>query len=564
MLRHCVIAVGIAALLCAASPVLAEPKVVTLGGDTTSDAGPVAACGAVAASPFEAGFEGKGLTDDEVYLDGAKTTCEAAAQASPDSIEVKAWLGRVYVLLGRLSDALPLLDEASAAGNAVAAFLLSQQLDSTNIGIDAIASDPEKAVSLLTQASDAGYPPAQAALADRYQNGNGVPQDNSEAFRLYTLAADKGIGHAAYLVGYAYHFGYGADVDYAKAMEAYQHATDLGEPAGWYGIGVLHENGNGVAQDYLKAAEALQNGADQFEKFSETELAYLYTNGLGVTQDHDKAFALLTDAAAQGYGYAKANLSLNYLYGDGTAADPARAYDLAWAASSDRVPLAEGILGYLYSEGLGTDRDLSAALSHFQNGADLGDQYSRDRIPIIQTEIACADQAGSPYEFGGHGLDFEAIDADAAIAACNAALEVNSTSVGDKVWLARAFMKAERYDDALPLLEEGAVAGNVLAETLGAELILQGKSEVTDPATALDLYQKAADKNFPPALFALGQLYEQGGPVVADPETALDWYKKARDNGYPPADQKIAELSGPAEPPSGDLAIGFGRAGPAY
>ena len=76
---------------------------------------------------------------------------------------------------------------------------------------------------------------------------------------------------------------------------------------------------------------------------------------------------------------------------------------------------------------------------------------------MTQTEIACADQAGSQYESGGHGVDFDAIDAETAIDACNAALEVNATSVGDigrpnpeydSAWVSRPVVSAAPADSS--------------------------------------------------------------------------------------------------------------------
>src|SRR5437763_1140523 len=97
--------VGLLGAVWLSAPALAVPKVVMLGGDATGDSDPTATCGALAASPDEPGWKGRGLKDGQVFLDGALTACEAAIRASPDSTEVKAWLGRTYVLVGRPEDA---------------------------------------------------------------------------------------------------------------------------------------------------------------------------------------------------------------------------------------------------------------------------------------------------------------------------------------------------------------------------------------------------------------------------------------------------------------------------
>jgi len=171
-----------------------------------------------------------------------------------------------------------------------------------------------------------------------------------------------------------------------------------------------------------------------------------------------------------------------------------------------------------------------------------------------------------------HGIEYSAIEPDTAIAACDAALAQNPKSVGDKVWLARAYMAAERYRDAVPLLEEGVAAGNPLALSTYADLLIDGATDdgsglVADTARALQLYQSAAAQDFGSAQLALGDLYLEGDLVTADLSAAIGWFRKASGNGVVDAEATLVELqksATPPAPPSGDLAVGFGRAGPAY
>ena len=85
---------GLVAMLLATSA-FAAPQVVPLGSDSTVDADPVAACGALAASPDEEGWRDRGLADKQIFLNGAQAACEAALRASPKSDAAKTWLGRV-------------------------------------------------------------------------------------------------------------------------------------------------------------------------------------------------------------------------------------------------------------------------------------------------------------------------------------------------------------------------------------------------------------------------------------------------------------------------------------
>jgi TPR repeat protein len=396
----------------------------------------------------------------------------------------------------------------------------------------------------LQQSADAGFAPASFALGERYEMGTGVELDYATARTLYEAASVQGLGMATYKLGFLAHAGFGMDADYPAAMSFYQQAVAQGEPSGWNGIGQLYQYGQGNEVDYTRAAAAYQQGADAGEKMSQTALAYLFEQGLGVPQDFDKSFALLTLAANQNYGFGQAALALHYLFGQGTAVDAGKAYELTLAAVSKGVVYANGIMGYLHAEGLGTDRNLSSALFYFRDGAAGGDQYSASRVPVTEAELACQDAAGSPYEPGGYGHapEFEAIDADAAIAACQAALAANPGSVGDGVWLARAYLKAGQTADALPYLEAGTAAGNALALTLTGDLLLRGVGVDADPTRALELYDQAAAKNFAPAQFALGQIYAAGEFVPRDTELAAGYFNSAYEWGLEAAAEELAKL----------------------
>ncbi len=554
---------GIAALLLLlAAPVLAAPQVVTLGeGDPAAD--PVAACGELAASPYEDGWSGRGHSDEQIYLDGALPACEAALKASPDSPEAAAWLARVYALVGRAAEAAPLLESAVDGGNPFAAYVLSHLL--SNRLYDGVDDDEDRARDLLRQAADGGFVPAEAELAAQYEAGGEIGPDYAGALPLYQAAADKGEPGSIYKVGYFYQNGLGTDQDYGKAMQWFQKAADAGEPRGWDGIGQLYQFGQGVEVDNAKAAEAYQHGADANEPMSETALAYFYEQGIGVDKDYDRSFALLTDAADQDYGPGQAALALHYLYGEGTAIDNDRALELSWAAANQQVAYAEGVLGYLYAEGLGASRDLDAALGHFQKGAAGGDQFSADRVTMTETELACEDAAGSQYETGGssHGLDFAAMDVEAAITACEAATAANPPSLGDKVWLGRAYVKAERYDDGVPLLQQGIDGSNALAQATYADLLMSGTGVEQDQAAAVTLYQSAADADFAPAQFALGSAYAEGSGVSVDADKARELFRKAADAGIGEAQDQLDALETRPDAPSQQLS-GFGREGLAY
>jgi len=556
------IAVGIVAAGLCGAPALAAPKVDALGsvGDVAKD--PVTACADLAASPWDPGRNGEGIRDEDIYLDAALAACTAAIAADPQRVELKAWTGRVLLLVGKARDALPLLESASDAGFPLAAYLLSGLYLHGNEAEGVVDYDSDKASALLAQAADGGYLPALLDLAANAEASS--PPDYQAAHGYYSRAADLGDGHALYKLGWMAQYGVVAAADLSAARDFYTRATEAGGAEGWYGLGQLIQNGNGGEPDNAGAAAAYEKGAALSEPMSETALAYLYEQGLGVERDYSRSLALLTDAVSQEYSFAKAALSIHYLAGEGVDVDYPRAFNLAYEAANAGVTYAHGIVGYLYQEGLGTNRDLDAAAGAYRTGADGGDTYSAGRIETVEAEISCADLAASPDEaLGSHGVALDAIDTAAAIEACQHALALNPDSPGDKTWLARAHLSNRDYDSAMPLLEDG-VAGEIpLAMTLAGDLLMAGKGENPDPTKAVGLYQKAAAADFAPAQFALGQAYLTGTGVAQDIAEARHWFAKASEQSYPEAVSALANLTASAGPAEIDL-TGFGREDLAY
>jgi TPR repeat protein len=56
--------------------------------------------------------------------------------------------------------------------------------------------------------------------------------------------------------------------------------------------------------------------------------------------------------------------------------------------------------------------------------------------------------------------------------------------------------------------------------------------DIVDKAKARELFQKAADKPFTPAIHALGVIYRDGDGVDQDPTKAFEYFLKASQDGY--------------------------------
>lgn len=91
------------------------------------------------------------------------------------------------------------------------------------------------------------------------------------------------------------------------------------------------------------------------------------------------------------------------------------------------------------------------------------------------------------------------------------------------------------YATAMPLLREAADAGNPHAQALMGQILLNGRSGVTDPAQAAAWFQKVAAGTSRFAAFAqynLAALYWNGRGVPKDPAASLRLYEQSARNGF--------------------------------
>ena len=80
------------------------------------------------------------------------------------------------------------------------------------------------------------------------------------------------------------------------------------------------------------------------------------------------------------------------------------------------------------------------------------------------------------------------------------------------------------------------------AQFLRASDLLEGGRRGGDVAEAVELMEQAAKQEYPPAMFAMGQMYHYGWAVHKDRTLALEWYHKAAERDYAPARQELEEL----------------------
>lgn len=104
---------------------------------------------------------------------------------------------------------------------------------------------------------------AEFSLAQKYLDGDGVPQDTAVAVKWLRRAAEHGSRGAQVNIGVIYAEGRGVQADYGEAMKWFQRAAVRGDADASFNIGILYENGRGIPQDLDEAARWYRRAADR-------------------------------------------------------------------------------------------------------------------------------------------------------------------------------------------------------------------------------------------------------------------------------------------------------------
>jgi len=115
---------------------------------------------------------------------------------------------------------------------------------------------------------------------------------------------------------------------------------------------------------------------------------------------------------------------------------------------------------------------------------------------------------------------------------------------------ANTYYNNREYDQAAPLYEQAATAGNMDAQNKLGNCYYNGLGVTKDYIQAVYWYKKAADQGSEIAQNNLGVFYENGYGVTKDTNQALAWYQKAADQGNISAQNALDRLQNKPAPPT--------------
>ncbi len=252
---------------------------------------------------------------------------------------------------------------------------------------------------------------AMILLAESYQDGRGVKQDDDKAEHWFARGIAEGEKREQGFKAMADIYILNPTPDIEKAVPWLEKAAQFGNADAAYTLGKYTLTGVGKAlkPDPRNAIALFQQAAAKQHEKAMEYLGRIYLQDTLVPQDKAKGVAYLTQAAE--YGSAKAAMALSYLYESGSvvprspqnaakwhmraallgdvkammavARDYAKGYGVEkdgatatyWFNKSANSGNARAMreLGYVYLTGQGVERDAKQAIAWFEKAANAGD-----------------------------------------------------------------------------------------------------------------------------------------------------------------------------------------------
>jgi TPR repeat protein len=149
--------------------------------------------------------------------------------------------------------------------------------------------EPKDEFLILQEKAESGDAEAQAGLALRYANGQGVVKNEPKAVEWYRKAAEQGVTAAQYNLGLCYTSGRGMVKDEKEAVKWVRKAAEQGNTDAQNTFGYYYATGRGVIKDEKEAVKWYRLAAEQGNAWAQYNLGKCYYNGEGVSKDATEA-----------------------------------------------------------------------------------------------------------------------------------------------------------------------------------------------------------------------------------------------------------------------------------
>lgn len=371
---------------------------------------------------------------------------------------------------------------------------------------------------------------------------------------LLVREANSGDPFAEHELGIRYLIGKEFPADTVKAVYWIHKAVEQKLPAALFNYGILLYNGIGVPWNPFEAYQNFHQASDAGLPEADFAIGISYTDNLLVNRNLNKAYFLFKKSADNGYQPAKDALEQMNKSGFKPVLDSASAVMLSkgkkvnddesvqlmdpqwdldfynFESDTNKVKSPESIKEILSKK----SEDLKRYLGLNEEKALKG---LKDTSATGILKYAA--DAGSPEALLIYGRGYETgvlFGKDLITAAVNylTAYRMGSYKAAESLY------KLSQSPDYFNLLKKEIDNGNPDAMyTLAGLTALGFNYQITDKQ-ALELLQKAADRNHTPSVIEIGLSYYSGKLVAKDRQKALEYWRKAESLGSEEASVRIA------------------------
>lgn len=352
--------------------------------------------------------------------------------------------------------------------------------------------DYTKALYLYRKGAALGDSEAMMAIANMYNDGKGIEQDNNQALMWLKKAVDKNNIRAILTLAFIYLDGAEdlcIEKNISQAISLLKKAAKLGSTEAMNNIGFMYYNGEGVNQDKQEAKKWYEESANKGDTTAMCNLAYIYRMGDGAVQNYKKAIEWYEKAMEK--NNAEAVYEIGTMFDNGEGFPPNKQQALQYFEKAANLDSAEAMfsIGYMYEHGDGVNQDKQNAVYWYKKSAEAGNAIAMNNL-------------GYMYHCGEGTV--------------------------------------KNFSTALKWYQKAAKLGNTTAMINIANMYEEGCGVKKNYSNAISLYKKAAEEGDIDAMKKLANIYENGSlGVKANKARANQWYQKAADAGDKESIEKL-------------------------
>ncbi|MEM9331997.1 MAG: tetratricopeptide repeat protein [Pseudomonadota bacterium] len=222
------------------------------------------------------------------------------------------------------------------------------------------------AFQLALPEAQAGDDAAQTLIAELYERGLGIAQDQKEAARWYEIAANSGNREAQFAYGLKLLEGTNLEKDVERGLEMMKAAAEAGHPTAMFNYATFQINQRPTSATYRRVLPMLEKAAEYRLADAYYSLAKIYDEGLATKiNDPEKGMFWLEKAASAGIDTAQVELAIKLLKNPKDEKDRVRAFNLFKVAANQGNIIAQNRLAHMLFDGVGTDvSEVEAAKWH--------------------------------------------------------------------------------------------------------------------------------------------------------------------------------------------------------